>query len=101
MRRKAAIVMILVSLASMLFPKMEYSATEMGFSEGDPDPNLHRTTLLLGWPLAWFEGERDRRETVERDEFQVRRFRPLSFTFYLLAIGGSFWFYRWAGLPKN
>jgi len=100
MNRTIAVTAAIVASIWMLLPAVEYSATEMGFQPGEPDPNLYRTSLALGEPLPWIIAEWDQQESESRRETRVRSFSVFHFILHLTFIAAPIWFYRRIGRKR-
>ncbi len=70
----------------MMVPQVHSQGTEIGFAPGTPDPNVYKTSYLMGWPLPWGCWERSVNEAAGYDESGFGPLHPLNFALHILAI---------------
>jgi hypothetical protein len=87
MIRIAFIILAILAALWMVVPLVHSSASEMGFPEGAPDPNIYTTTWEFGWPLSWIVWESMRNEAENLDVSKPRFFDSINLLVHLFAIG--------------
>ena len=86
MLRVALFTITVVSIIWMAWPGWHDEATEMAFTPGTPDPNVYKTTYLLGWPLPWIGWARAWNEAAGYDELSMESFSFFNFVIHVFAI---------------
>lgn len=92
----ACVIFGLLALFWMALPMVsEFSATEMGFTPGDPDPNHYSDEYFFGAPLTWITWKHGWSVGLGYDEQGFEQFQVGNFVLHLLIIAVPITFAFW------
>ena len=83
------------ALLWMTLPQIHWQGTEIGFAPGSPDPNVYKSTYLLGWPLPWISWERSWNESAGYDETAFGSLHVSNLAIHMLAILAPLLIFYW------